>query len=293
MHKLNRISSAMRYVWHRAYADFLMPNRLELYRELLEGAVARGYEAHSVLSFWQSVKPKTLDPNGRYLILRHDIDNRDWQTTRRFWDIERQMRLKSTFYFRMSTLMPDLMREMHDSGFEVGYHYEELATIAKEKGFTKPEQTYSLMAEIRERFKSNLSAFREITGLPSHTVASHGDFANRKLGIENTELLQDEATRREAKIECEAYDSALRDHISTLHSDVEHPGNWTPEDPRWAIERGEHVVHILTHPRNWHADRARNLADELSRMREGLSYLLRARRFAELTSLHTAHKLDL
>jgi hypothetical protein len=282
--------SAMRYVWDRTYADFLMPCRLGLYAELLNRAVKRGYEAHSILSFWQLLKRNSLDPKGRYLILRHDIDNRDSHTTRRFWEIERRLGLQSTFYFRLSTLMPKLMKEIHDSGFEVGYHYEELATVAKEHGLTRPEQTVVVMREIRERFKSNLQQFRERTGLPIDTVASHGDFANRKLGIENTELLQDEAIRKEAQIECEAYDSALRDHVDTLHSDVEHPGDWAPEDPRVAIDRCEHVIHVLTHPRNWHADWTRNLADEFNRAHEGLLYFFRSRRFAQPASLQIAQK---
>jgi hypothetical protein len=186
--------------------------------------------------------------------------------------------------------MPKLMKEIHDSGFEVGYHYEELATVAKEHGLTRPEQTVAVMREIRERFKNNLQQFRERTGLPIDTVASHGDFANRKLGIENTELLQDEAIRKEAQIECEAYDSALRDHVDTLHSDVEHPGDWAPEDPRVAIDRCEHVIHVLTHPRNWHADWTRNLADEFNRAHEGLLYFFRSRRFAQPASLQIAQK---
>ena len=290
MQTLTKASSAVHFLWRRAYADFLMPCRLELYQDLLKNAVAREYEAHSIQSFWRLLKQSELDPDRRYLILRHDIDNRDSHTVRQFWEIERRLGLKSTFYFRLCTLMPDLMREIHESGFEVGYHYEELATMAKEKGFTRPEQTYALMAEIRARFKDNLREFRRITGLPSDTVASHGDFANRKLGMENTEVLQDETIRRDAGIECEAYDSALRDQIRTLHSDVEHPGDWTPENPRCAIERGEQVVHVLTHPRNWHADWSRNLQDELSRIREGLSYILRARRFPESSSLQVAQK---
>jgi hypothetical protein len=290
MDSITKAASAMRYVWRRAYADFLMPCRLGLYADLLNAAVGKGYEAHSILSFWQLLKRNALEPGGRYLILRHDIDNRDSHTTRQFWEIECRLGLKSTFYFRLSTLMPELMKEIHDSGFEVGYHYEELATVAKEHGLTRAEQTSAVMAEIRARFKHNLRQFRVRTGLPIDTVASHGDFANRKLGMENTELLQDEAMRRETQIECEAYDSALRDHVSTLHSDVEHPGDWAPEDPRLAIERGEHVVHVLTHPRNWHAYWTRNLADEFGRVREGLLYLLRSRRFAETPSLQVAQK---
>jgi hypothetical protein len=265
----------LRSGWHRTCADFFMPSRLDLYSEFVRSAVDSGYEPHSILSFWRLIQLGECSPRSKYLILRHDVDNRDFCTTRQFWQIEYKLGLKSTFYFRLSTLAPRLMNEIYLSGFEVGYHYEEIATFAKERGFVRPEQASAALPEIRGRFKRNLFQLRETTGLPLVTVASHGDFANRKLGIPNTVILEDDALRKETNIECEAYDPALRSHVSTSHSDVQYPGGWCSEDPKEAVHRGEHVIHVLTHPRHWHADRIQNLIDEMNRIKEGFQYLIR------------------
>ena len=69
MQTLTKASSAVHFLWRRAYADFLMPCRLELYQDLLKNAVAREYEAHSIQSFWRLLKQSELYPDRRYLIL--------------------------------------------------------------------------------------------------------------------------------------------------------------------------------------------------------------------------------
>lgn len=280
MAALNRGLNALGFVCRRIFADFLMPCRLDLHRDLIRKAVVSGYEAHSILSFWRLLKRDGIEANQKYVILRHDVDNLDWITTLKFWEMERRMGLTSTFYFRLSTLMPSLMQEMHASGFEVGYHYEEIADVAKERGLARAEQISAAMPEIRERFKLNLNQVRERTGLPIVTASSHGDFANRKLGIPNWVLLEDEALRKETNIECEAYDLKLRSHINTFHSDSKYPGPWFPEHPHEAFHRGERAIHILTHPQHWHADRALNFVDEVARVWEGLQYSYRANRYA-------------
>ena len=152
MDVIPRAGGVLRSTWNRIYADFLLPTRLDLYSDLLRKAVDCGYHSHSILSFWQSLKNGGLSPNRKYLILRHDIDNLDIHTTQLFWQIERALGLTSTFYFRLSTLVPTLMNEIHLSGFEVSYHYEELAKVAKERGLTRPEQVFSALPEIRLRF---------------------------------------------------------------------------------------------------------------------------------------------
>ena len=278
MSLLSRANHALKFAWYRTYSNFLMPSRFNSYSYLLQSALDRGYQTHSILSFWQLLKNGEFPENVKYLILRHDIDNSDVATTRQFWEMERRLGLVSTFYFRLSTLAPSLMQQMHVSGFEVSYHYEELATVAKEKGLTRPEQVYSALPYIRERFKQNLFSLRERTGLPMLTVAAHGDFVNRKLRIPNTLILKDELFRKEVNVECEAYDEILRRHMSTRHSDKGYPSFWDSEDPANAIQRGESVVHVLTHPRQWHADPKQNLLDDMDRLWQGFHYYVATKR---------------
>ena len=278
MSLLSRANHVLKVAWYRSYSNFLMPTRLDAYYDLLQNALDHGYKAHSILSFWQLLRNGGLAPTVKYLILRHDIDNTDVPTTRRFWEIERRLGLTSTYYFRLSTLALSLMKDMHLSGFEVSYHYEELATVAKEKGLTRPEQIDCALPYMRLRFKQNLFSLRQSTGLSMVTVAAHGDFVNRKLGIPSTIILKDEAFRKELSIECEAYDEILMRHVSTWHSEKGYPHFWGSEDPVNAIQRGESVVHVLTHPRQWHADPKLNLLDDMDRLWQGFHYYVAAKR---------------
>src|SRR5689334_23056861 len=102
-------------VYHRIYADFFMGSRLSIYQELLRLAVGAGYTSYSILEFWRAVNLGKLAP--KCLILRHDVDT-DVATAEQMWRAEMQAGCASSYYFRLSTFAPTLMKEMHDAGFE-------------------------------------------------------------------------------------------------------------------------------------------------------------------------------
>jgi hypothetical protein len=279
MGKLTSVQRAYRSAAHRVYADLLMPNRLRSFDHLLQVAKDCGYEMYSVLSFWLLIDSGRYDPDKKYVILRHDVDT-DVQTARRLWEIENRRGVHSSFYFRLSTWAPSLMKDIHASGSEASYHYEEVATVVKQKGLTTIAEVRRELPRIREMFKHNLFRLREQTNLPMLSVASHGDFANRKLGVQNTIILDDGAFRRETGIKVEAYDDALTSRISSRHSDKAYPVFWVPDDPITAFRMGDSVVQILVHPRQWCASALINLADDLGRLWEGTRYkLLTCNRF--------------
>ena len=266
-------------MWHRIYADFLMPDRLGIYESLLRTALGHSYEIHSIHSFWQRIQDgDRLPPTSRYLILRHDVDT-DASTAERMWAVERKLGVKSTFYFRLSTLAPNLMRAMQASGSEASYHYEELATVASRISPSKADVIYEQMSVIRQLFKTNLFRLRRELGLPLLTVASHGDFMNRKLGIANTAILADQEFRREVGIELEAYDAALNQHVTDRFADRQYPDYWSPDDPATAIHRGSRVILILTHPRQWRAAPSENAVDDMIRLWRGARYFVARHRF--------------
>ncbi len=277
MSTFSRANRIWRKACYRLYSDLLMPNRLDLFDRLLQTAIDCGYETHSILSFWQLLEAGRRLSGKKYLILRHDVDT-DAATACRMWGLERKRDVLSSFYFRLSTLSPSLMKEMHASGVEASYHYEEVATVSKHKGLTTVDDVYHELARMREMFRLNLFRLREQTGLPMLSAASHGDFTNRKLGIPNTVILADNAFRNQVDIKVEAYDQALMSHVTSRHSDKAYPVFWAPDDPLSAFRRGEKVVHILTHPRQWHAAPSVNLSDDLSRAWEGARYCLKAAR---------------
>ena len=135
-------------VRNRLYADFVMPSRLAAYRRLLEDALAAGYEVVSLGRFGELVGGATLDPASRYLILRHDVDT-DPATAAEMWRIERDLSIRGSWFFRLSTMDGGLMRAIVDAGGEAGYHYEELAALAKRRHVRRPADGWALVPAAR------------------------------------------------------------------------------------------------------------------------------------------------
>lgn len=265
-----RFKALLRQGWYRFYSDFLLPNRTAELRGLLERALAQGYEVHSIASIWEKIKAGGLG-QGLYLVLRLDIDT-DLRTTRALWQVMREMKVRGSFYFRLSTLDVGLMQEIHAAGSEASYHYEEIATYAKLHRLKSRAEVEARMPAIRALFAENYRRVKALTGLPLHTVASHGDWLNRRLGITNLELLQDPSLREALGIELEAYDQALHRHYARRYSDGAYPSLWLDGDPLEALENRLSVVEILMHPRHWAANVPVNLRDNIQRMGEELLY---------------------
>lgn len=264
--------SRLKPLWHRIYSDFLMPSRLDVYHDLLKSARDQGYETHSIYSFWQAVKEKKrVAPSRRYLILRHDVDT-DPHTAEKMWNLETALGCISSYYFRLCTVTPSLMKQMHAAGFEASYHYEEVAAVAKRRGLSSWPEIQKAMPEIRALFRDNLTRLREITGLPMRGVASHGDFVNRKLNVINTVILEDARFREELGIDVEAYDAVIEDQIRFRASDCPYPRFWQPGDPATAIRERQPVVYVLTHPRHWRTCVSANAMDNVFRLWEGAVY---------------------
>ncbi|MFD2270334.1 hypothetical protein ACFS07_02255 [Undibacterium arcticum] len=138
------------------------------------------------------------------IVHRHDIDT-DVCTAKKIFAIEK-LGIKSSYYFRISTLDFAFMREIEEYGSEASYHYEEIATFAKKHHIRDPAEIMKRMAEVRAEFVNNFTSIERRFGLKMTTVASHGDFANRRLRLSNTEILKDKELRDRCGIVCESYD---------------------------------------------------------------------------------------
>lgn len=260
----------MKKIAYRFFNDFLMPSRLdELERVLLE-ALFEGYQVLSIHHFLSLARERSLDVRSRYLILRHDIDT-DVATAKEIWQLERRHGICASFFFRLQTADIALMNEIHTGGGEVGYHFEEIATVAKRKGLKVTSNLDHLRKHAGELFCKNLATLRKNSGLPLRGIAAHGDFVNRRLGIVNFELLTTEI-RQLMNIDYEAYDAELVDRLSSRFSDVMYPKLWKPADPIAAIKRGDQVVKLLIHPRQWQSKSLVNAKDNAVRIYEELRY---------------------
>ncbi len=258
-------------MWHRVYADFLMPSRLDAYRCLLEAAQRADYRVMAIQEFWGLLGEGAISPAQRFLVLRHDVDT-DPPTAGAMWQVERALGVNGSYFFRLSTLDVALMSAIAEAGGEVSYHYEELAAVAKDRRSRTREDALRHLPEAQDRFRRNLGRLRSVTGLPMRVVASHGDFVNRRLGIANWVMLADRQFRRDVGVELEAYDDELMSQLPLRSTDTAPPRYWIPDDPLGAIMRGEPVVYVLVHPRHWRVDRAGNARDDLKRLWEGTAY---------------------
>jgi hypothetical protein len=238
----------MKSLLNRVYSDYLMPSRLREYEALLVKATQAGYRQLSVRDFHRAMQPGAED-GGRMLVHRHDIDS-DVRTARKMFALEVKHGVRASYYFRLSTLDIGFMRDIEAAGSEASYHYEEVATFAKHHRLRNADEVRQRFPEIREQFARNFHYIQDELGLPMTTVASHGDFANRKLKVINHELLCDDALRRRCGIECESYDTELLRHFDLYISDRPYPVYYYPLSPFAALGQHQRIC-FLTHPVQW------------------------------------------
>jgi hypothetical protein len=258
----------LKKIWNRIYADYLMPSRLDEYERLLQASIEAGYQHVTLPAFYALCKNKAL--SGKYFIHRHDIDT-DPKTARKMFNLERNLGIRSSYYFRLSTLDVPLMKEIHQYGSEVGYHYEELATYCKRHRILSPKNLTLHHQEIRDQFELNVRAVTDLVGFPIRTIASHGDFANRKLGVPNYAFIDREFMDR-LNIDFECYDPFLISHYNETISDTTYPMYYKPYSPVEALKRNPKVIYLLTHPRHWRTAPWLNFLDTVHRIREGVSF---------------------
>jgi hypothetical protein len=260
------MKSAIETIAHRIYSDYLMPSRLHHYEALLRQARRAGYRQTSVRSWLGTLRQGGAGGDRPVLVHRHDIDT-DLATARRMFALERKHGVRASYYFRLSTLDFELMREIERYGSEASYHYEEIATYAKRAHLKAPATVRARMADIRREFEGNFHRIEEQLGSKLLTVASHGDFANRRLGMTNCELLQDPALRWRCGIAAECYDAALMDSFDLYISDRPHPQYFHPMPPQQALGSHRRIC-LLTHPAQWRTNWAASSGHNLRRVLE-------------------------
>lgn len=156
---------------------------IKSYSELLNTLFAQHY---NVISFIEFIN----DFNKRSTCLRHDVDHFPYNALK-MAKLEAETRVTSTYYFRTipSVFKPDIIKQISNLGHEIGYHYENLSTVAVQmknvKCKMKNEEEYlkELFETALDDFKKNLEKFRKL--YPVKTICMHGSplskYDNRKL----------------------------------------------------------------------------------------------------------------
>jgi len=147
---------------------------LTIYKYLLNTLRERGYPFYRV--------DRAPEPDGApFIILRHDVD-RSPQNALRMAGMEADLGIRSSYYFRAVARSFDesVIREISRMNHEVGYHYENLAYIARGRRLGQfadggsPEDLYE---QALEDFKKNLEKFRQ--SAPVKTICMHGSPMSR------------------------------------------------------------------------------------------------------------------
>lgn len=257
----------MKTLLNRLYGDYLMPSRLNQYDALVHAACDLGYDQLSLREF---LCPPPPEGRGLTMVHRHDIDS-DLRTAAKMFAIEVRHGITASYYFRLSTLDFGLMREIEAYGSEASYHFEEVADFAKRHHIHDADVLRSRFPAIRVQFRHNLERIERVLKRKLTTVASHGDFANRRLAVINNEILQDQAFRERCGIACEAYDPDLLRQFDLYISDRPHPVYFQPLDPASALGRYRCIC-LLTHPVQWETNWRASTRCNLRRLIEGLAW---------------------
>lgn len=113
-------------------------SRWKQYRKLLQKFIDSGYTAIKLHDYVEAYRwkdrPSDLidfmqldDKNKKILLLRHDVDD-DPASVYKMANIELELGIRSTFYFRWKTVNDTLIGWLLKNKFDVGLHYESLAS---------------------------------------------------------------------------------------------------------------------------------------------------------------------
>lgn len=110
---------------------------------------------------FQTISHYYTSKSKRMIFLRHDIDAKI-EHALQFARIEKQLGIIGTYFFRTvpGLFDPDIIKQVHSLGHEIGYHYEDLATCDGD------------MKKAIKSFEKNLGKIRQI--VPIKTICMHG-----------------------------------------------------------------------------------------------------------------------
>lgn len=184
-----------------------------------------------------------------YVVLRHDVDR--WvDRALAMARLEAREGVQSTYYFRTTTFVPEIVEEVRALGHEVGYHYEDYTMAG---GDTR---------RAHASFSDHLDAFREHVAV--ETVCAHGCPMS---AYQNTDLWREGPSVDQYDLLGEAYLSIDTNPVSqdqpSYCSDTGR--EWTVTDPQHGdVETTDELIdffateaqsgfYLLAHPSRWTA----------------------------------------
>jgi len=176
---------------------------LSKYRQLLETLKGHGYAFTTFAGFMKGT-------SGRTVILRHDVDAKKMNSLHTA-HMENELGITGTYYFRMvpGSYDEEVIRQIHELGHEIGYHYEDPGLVERQKTKDKRQKkegkrqkkgvrdgrtglhdrqaagrqdktlTEEMLASLAiVSFRENLAKLRRI--VPVETICMHGSPLSRR-----------------------------------------------------------------------------------------------------------------
>ena len=220
--------------------QIVLPVDQHSYQDFLDEIIRLGYTPIRVMDYYNHV-PTTK----KTIVLRHDVDV-SAEYALKMAEIEQARGIKSSYYFRWSTVDPEVIKKIRAMGHEVGLHYETLAFYSEEIHLKSAQDiTAAVQQELRSRLKFEIAQFKQQFG-EMYTIASHGADENIRLGVTNYKAIMEGENPNDYGIIGTAYGS-ITEHF-TYMSDV--GGIWDPF-PYPKLENNEGPFYILIHPIHW------------------------------------------
>jgi len=269
------------------------------YKRLITGLIFQGYEFQTFSEF-------AGKPVKQAVIIRHDVDRKPGNALK-MAQLEKQVGINGTYYFRAlpGSFDKKVIEQIAGMGHEIGYHYENLSTVARRKEYRKRETAADnrdpkdrnrkfLYKSALNDFKKNLEMFRKL--VPIKTICMHGSPLSR---FDNRDLWK-VYDYRDFGIECEPYfdldfsevfyltDTGRRwdgDHVNVRdrvnQTDKKRPVYRTTWDIIDAVTAGTFPLRVMItiHPQRW-SDNSFDWAWELISQRvknAGKRMLIRAK----------------
>lgn len=244
------------------------------YRTLIESLQKSGYTFLPFGDYIESSNKELITTN-QIIILRHDVDNLKLNSLL-FAKIQNDLGIKGTYYFRIVPQSYDeqVIKEIAELGYEIGYHYEDVDLVNKER-MRKGESEIGreeLIDEAYESFCKNLALFRK--NFDIKTICMHGSprskydnkdiwkkYDYKELGIIGEPYLDIDFNEvfylTDTGRRWDGYKVSIRDKISNQQKLWEKQGLifHSTKDIINAIEENKLPDKIMMtfHPQRWHA----------------------------------------
>lgn len=222
------------------------------YRQLCESLVTAGYRSIKFTDY--VAKSKKADRKKRVL-LRHDVD-RFAKSALHIAEIEQDLGLCASYYFRIpGTFKPEIIKQIHALGHEVGLHYEVLdksrGDIAMAAQFLKEDLARLrdiAPVEIASMHGNPLTPFNNLDIWQHFIIDNYGILGEAYLSVDISTLLYFSDTGRTWK----KNKFNIYDHMQTKAVELsEIPIAESTDDLIEIICHSDRNIYILTHPERW------------------------------------------